>query len=254
MDISLITLAVAVVFQAQGAKALQPAPPQVLGSIDVGKLKGQPTELAWSPDGTQFFLQTTERDEQAMVKNPRNFLIDVADPKPKPVSAVPDWAQEYWAWKSGQSAPGLKTFNIDIKREERTGTATSAPMGGSLARGGATGDPNAGTTVEDVASRAQQMQRQQVITLTSKNEIVGEFLNTQFLPGYTFGWGPQGSAMIAYRNQAGRLGIMDERGGKWELGASRDVLLPAWSTDGSRIAFLQKSAKNKYDLVVLNLK
>jgi hypothetical protein len=125
-------------------------------------------------------------------------------------------------------------------------------MGGSLAKGGGA-DPNAGSTVEDVTMRAQQMQQQQVFTLTLKNETVGEFVNQQFLPGYTFGWAPQGG-MIAYRNLAGHLAIMDERGDKREVADTKDVLLPAWSGDGSKIAFLERAGKNKYNLVVVNVK
>ena len=103
--------------------------------------------------------------------------------------------------------------------------------------------------------RAQQMQKQQVISLTLKSETVGEFVNQQFLPGYTFGWAPESSGpMIAYRNQAGRLSVMDEQGQKQEIAGTKDVILPAWSADGAKIAFLQKSGKNRYDLVIVNMK
>ena len=229
MPSAVLTLLLAFILQAGGAKSLQPSAAQIIGKVDTGKLKGEPTQLAWSPDGLQFFLQTSERDNQAMVKNPRYFLLNGTDAKATSASAMPDWAQEYWSWKSAQSPAGSKAMTIEIKRTERVGTATSAPMGGSLARGGASGDPNTGTTVEDVATRALQTQRDQVITLTLKSEVVGEFVNTQFLPGYSFGWAPQGSQMIAYRNQNGRLAIMDERGEKQELQDTKDVLLPAWS-------------------------
>jgi hypothetical protein len=240
--------------QASRAESVQTSEPHVVGQIDVGKLKGEPTQLAWSPDGTKFFLQTSERDSQAMIKNPRFYVLSATDAKPETVNGAPDWAAEYWRWKADKSAPGSPAFSIDIKREERTATATSAPMGGSLARGGASGSPNAGTTVDDVVTRAIQLQKQQVITLTLKNEVVGEFVNTQFLPGYTFGWAPQPLGLIAYRSPAGRLNIMDEQGRKQEVANTKDVLLPAWSADGSHIAFLQKSGKNKYALVVVDVK
>jgi hypothetical protein len=259
MPIALFTLfVIASSAQARDAKSLQPSAPEVVATVDAGKLKGEPTQLAWSPDGSKFFLQTSERDSQAMVKNPRYFLLAPGDAKPESIAAVPDWAADYWRWKADKTAPASKTFTIDITREERTGTATAAPMGGSLARGGANGDPSAGTTVEDVTTRALQMQKQQVITLTLKNEVVGEFVNQQFLPGYTFGWSPQSAAlstsMIAYRTRSGRLGIMDETGQKQEIGDTRDVLLPAWSADGSKIAFFQRTGKTKYNLVVVRVK
>jgi hypothetical protein len=252
MPNAVLGLVVTLILQAGGAKSLQPSAPQVVGTVDTGKLKGEPTELAWSPDASKLFLQTSERDSLAMLKNPRFFVLGAADAKPESVSAIPDWASEYWQWKSNKTAPGSTTLSIEIKQERRQSTATASPMGGSLAKGGGA-DPNAGSTVEDATMRAQQMQQQQVFTLTLKSEVVGEFVNQQFLPGYTFGWAPQGG-LIAYRNAAGRLAIMDERGDKREVADTKDVLLPAWSGDGSKIAFLERAGKNKYNLMVVNVK
>jgi Tol biopolymer transport system component len=98
------------------------------------------------------------------------------------------------------------------------------------------------------------MQKQQVITLTLKNEVVGEFVNQQFLPGYTFGWAPQPLRMITYCTQTGRVAVMDEEGQKQELAGTREAVLPAWSADGSKIAYLQKSGKKKYTLLVIDIK
>jgi hypothetical protein len=253
---ALLVLTLTFIAQSPTAKTLQIAAPELVGKIDTGKLKGEPTQLGWSPDAMQLFLQTSERDAQAMVKNPRYFVLSAADAKPQPVAAAPEWGTAYWRWKSDKSAPGAPRFSIDVKREERTGVATASPMGGSLARGGTPGDANGGgTTVEEATMRAQQMQKQQVITLTLKNEVVGEFVNQQFLPGYTFGWAPQNvGELIAYRNQAGRLAVMDDHGQKQEIADTKEVLLPAWSADGSKIAFLQKTGKNKYDLMTVSVK
>jgi hypothetical protein len=241
--------------QTSGVKSLQPSPPVLSRTIDGGKLKGEPTQLAWSPDATRVFVQSSERDSHAMITNPRYFVLGLSDGKLESVSAPPEWATDYWRWKSDKAAPGSRAFGIDVKREERTSTTTSAPMGGALARGGADVSGSGGTTADDMAVRAQQMQKQQVISLTLKSEIVGEFVNQQFLPGYTFGWAPESSGpMIAYRNQAGRLSVMDEQGQKQEIAGTKDVILPAWSGDGSKIVFLQKSGKNKYDLLIVNMK
>jgi hypothetical protein len=233
------------------AVAVQVSAPVLVTTIDTGKLKGEPTQLGWSPDGSQFFLQTSERDGTGMTKNHRYYILS-ANGTAKAADAPPGWATEYWTWKSSQYAPGSTSFGIEIKKEERKLTATSAPMGGDLARGGVdTG--TGGTTAADVAAARAQMQTVNVFTLLLKGETVGEFAGQQFLPGYTFGWSPKDQGMIAYANRAGRLAVMDQQGKKEEVESTKNVILPAWSPDGSKIAFLQKAGKNKYELFVANV-
>ena len=59
------------------ALALQASAPVLISTLDGGKLKGEPTELAWSGDGTQLFLQTNERDSSGMVKAPGVAVLAV---------------------------------------------------------------------------------------------------------------------------------------------------------------------------------
>jgi hypothetical protein len=252
--ITTATLILAVTLtQAPNAKTLQISAPGQVGTIDTGKLKGEPTQLAWSPDGTKFFLQTSERDSIGMTKNHRFFVLAAADGKPEPVDAPPAWAAEYWTWKSNQFAPGSKTFGIEVKQDFKTVSATSSPMGGDLARGGTSADAGGGgTSAGEVAARAASTQKQQVVSLTLKGENVGEFVGTQFLAGYTFGWSPR-NHIVAYSHTSGRLAVMDEQGNKQQVDGTKGVILPAWSADGLRIAFLQKSGKNKYDLFITNV-
>jgi Tol biopolymer transport system component len=237
------------------ALAVQFSAPARISTIDTGKLKGEPTELAWSPDGTQLFLQTSERDPTGMIKNPRLFLMAATDGKPQPVDAAPDWVTDYWTWKSNKYAPGSKTLGVEVKEDQRQAVPTASPMGGALAKGGTSGDPGGGgTSLEEASSHAAQMQKLHVFLLTLNGENVGEFVNQQFLPGYTFGWSPKSLAMLAYRNQSGKLGIMSVEGGKkQQIDSTKDVILPAWSTDGSKIAFLQRSGKTKFDLYVVTV-
>jgi hypothetical protein len=240
--------------QAPSAKSVQVSAPALVGSIDAGKLKGEPIQLAWSPDGSKLFLQTAGRDKLGMVKDPRFYLMSAVDGKTEPVDAPPAWAAEYWAWKSGKAAPGSPNFAIEAKEDWRTVTSTSTPMGGDLARGGVDTGGTGGTTAQDVAAHKQQSQKLLVVTLTAQGETVGQFVGQQFLPGYTYGWSPAALGMMAYGNQSGRLALMDRQGQKQQIDGTKNVILPAWSGDGSKIAFFQKNGKNKYDLFVVDVK
>jgi len=234
--------------------AVQVSAPALISTIDGGRLKGEPTQLAWSPDGRTLFLQTSERDTTGMLRNPRYFVMSASNGKPEPVDAPPPWVAEYWTWKSNKFAPGSKTFAVEVKEDYRKAVATSSPMGGAMAKGSVAGDPGGGgTSAEDVASHAAQTQALHVFSLTLNGETVGEFVNQQFLPGYTFGWSPQSLGMVAYGNQAARLALMDQHGQKLQVDSTKNVILPAWSSDGSKIAFLQRAGKNKFELYIVTV-
>ena len=239
--------------QTVSAKSLAIDTTPRVAEIDAGKLKGEPTELALAPDGATLFLQTSERDSRGMITNPRYFVMSVSDGKPQPVKEKPEWESEYWAWKSGRFAPGSKTSGIDIHEDVKQASATSSPMGGTLAKGGSASS-TAGSSIEDMTTASSQMQKVHVFTLVLKGETVGEFVNQQFLPGYTFGWSPEPLGLIAYVNASGHLALMDEQAQKQQIDWTKNVLLPAWSADAAKIAFLERTSKNKYDLYVASVR
>jgi hypothetical protein len=227
------------------ALAVQIATPAKTATVEV---KGEPIRLAWSADGSQLAVQTAERDKAGMMTgNPRFYVVSAADGKATSAAAWPDWADKYWAWKSNNYTPWSSTTSIDLKQEQKTLDATSAPMGGALAKGGSVAG-NSGSAPEDIARHAYEMQKVNTVTLTLMGETVGYFEAMQFIPGYTFGWAPKDLASIAYVNRSGHLAVMDKDGHKQQVDSTKDVILPAWSIDGTKIAFLEKASKNKYDL------
>jgi hypothetical protein len=232
--------------------AINLSQPATVAQLDGGKLKGEPVQLAWSDDGTMLFLQVAERDRQGMLTKPRFYIVSTSNGMLKSIDAPPDWAADYWRWKSNKSAPASGKFAIDIKEDFRQVSATANPMGGAYAKGG-TPDGSAGTTVSEATNAVLQSQKEHVFSLTLKGETVGEFVNAQFLPGYTFGWSAPPTVLIAYANSSGHLALMDEQGIKKEVAVSRNVILPAWSTNNKRIAYIQKTGKNKYDLFVVEV-
>jgi hypothetical protein len=251
------------------AVAVAPAPPvdatkvvvsqpAVVTEIDAGKMKGDLTRLAWSPDGRSFYLQTIERDTRGNVIV-RHFVLGPGQGQPKGVNEEPQWAAAYWLAKSSQAAPGLATMKVSIDQQQRRVAATASPVGGDLAKGavggggGGAGGGTGGSTTADAVNAANQTQTATVVTLRLKGEVVGEFVNAPALPGTTFGWGPSGSGLIAFATVAGRLVIMDDQGRKQEVPGPKAVLLPGWSTDGAKLAYLERTGRKKFRLEILDL-
>ena len=233
--------------------------PTTLATLDTDK--AQPSRLAWSADGTQLYVQTFEGDflelNQGKGKKIKHFIFSAADGSKKDASEEPAWAREYWAMKSHKNAPENTAFVIDVKEETKTVKTTSSPMGGDLAKGGTVGSgagEAGGTAIGDATAARAATQLVKVVTLTAKGETVGVFENATFVPGLTFGWGPKGSKSIVFAApKSGRVFLMDESGSKKEIAGSKDAVLPAWSPDGSKVAWLQKDGRKKYQLVVANV-
>jgi len=84
-------------------------------------------------------------------------------------------------------------------------------------------------------------------------QAVSEFVNEQPLPGLMFGWGPAGSGTIAFTDRTGRLFLFDRNQHKAAVPRAKNAILPAWSTDGSRLAWAQKGSRKKFTLVVADV-
>jgi hypothetical protein len=226
-----------------------------LAEINTDKMKGQPSRVAWSPDGSEVYVEMLDGQfaNRAAAKT-SHHIYKVANGTHQELSAEPAWVTAYWAAKSGQASPDGGTFKIDLKSENRIEKTVSTPMGGDLARGGGAGGDGGTASAGDALAAAYNKQAVPVHTMLLKGEVVGEYVNSVIVPGQTFGWGPAGSKVIAYSAaKTGRLVVMDDQGVKQEIDGTSDALFPAWSSDGKRIAWLQRDGKKKFILRIANI-
>lgn len=221
--------------------------------IDSSAVKGRIRQLAWSPDGREMYLQTFDVNRDNTPKEFFHYSIALPGGAVKTLSAAPAWATAYITWKSDKNAPGDQTLAIDLEQARKRLDTTGASMAGSMATGSGDGTAS-GTSVDAAISAANQSQMVNVVTLRFKGEVVGEWVNAPIVPGQTFGWGPPGSGVIAFADTPnGRVVIMDGKGGKMRVPDTKGAVAPAWSADGTRLAWLESRGKNKYALVLANV-
>jgi Tol biopolymer transport system component len=74
------------------------------------------------------------------------------------------------------------------------------------------------------------------------------------MPGVTFGWGPLESSLIAYAERlSGSLILMDKSGSRQKIEGTKNIVLPAFSPDGKRLAYFTDLGHGKYTLVVASI-
>jgi hypothetical protein len=232
------------------------AAPQPIVELDTGKLKGEIVQLAWSPDGSEFYVQTVDRDRMGNVTGMHHYVVSASNKSVKGLDVAPQWATKYWAWKAAQSAPGAPSFRLDIDQHEETLRMTAAPNGGALAKGGSA-DPAQGTTMEEAANAANQTQVMLVRQLKLKGDTLGTWVNEPVLPGFAFSWAPQPLQLIAFakrdKKDGGPIVVADASGQKQELAGPKNAILPAWSDDGKHLAWLERKDKKKFQLLIADI-
>jgi hypothetical protein len=222
--------------------AVRVGPPATVAHLDLGRLKGELRQVGWSPDATQLYVQTADGDPPSVKR--RHYLVPAAGGAAVAVDVQPDWAVAYWEFKSDRAAPGIGSLMIDFEQKlEKTKIGTGSGRPGEMAGG------SGGAVPVDIEKTAEG-QHQNVARLTLLGETISEFVNQVPIPGLMFSWGPAGSGAIAYTDrETGHLMLLDQRKHKQTVAGVKDALLPAWSSDGTRLAWVQKAGRKKYTLL-----
>ena len=222
------------------------SPARVVVEIEAGTIRGGPVGLAWAADGSMLYLRAAEYDRW---RNERahHFVVPASGGGMTSVDGVPPWAAAYWMWKSGQVAPGVPEMRFDMDTQTQIATSVGTVRDGGLSQSRA--DPTQTQIASDVAS-AQQVA---TITVKLKGIVVAQSANKSIVPGSTWGWAPSPLGGLAFVDGRKRLVLIDRAGRTLEVGNVAEVLLPAWSPDGKRIAYLQKKSKKKYVVSVVEV-
>jgi hypothetical protein len=223
-------------------------PPTAVTELDPGQMEGDLRQLAWSTDDSQIYIQTAEGDVSAPTL--RHYIVPASGGSPTKVDAAPPWAIIFWDVKSGQSAPGVASLpgSTPLVIEAQKKTEKEAGM----SRVGRDGGFDSG----QVSAANDTSTTTQMLVLKLLGETVGEISAAQPVPGMTFSWAPAGTGAIVYTDHNGRLLLFDQHKHKQTIAGVKEATLPAWSTDGGRLAWAQKSGRRKYTLMTatINLK
>lgn len=222
--------------------------PAVVTEIDTGRLDGELRRLAWSDDMQTLYLQTAQGTAPALTLH--HYTIALQGGAVTRIVAEPTWASEYWIFKQDRVAPGIASLELDVEQTQEIVKVGTGPAGVLDREGGGPDRVAAGgVSIDNLAKGTHGDQKVRVIRLRLLGELVGEWIGEPFNAGMKFGWGPQGSGAIVHVAEDGRLVFFDRTKHKQVVAGAKDAVLPAWSLDGSELAYLQKTGRKKYALM-----
>jgi hypothetical protein len=220
---------------------LRIGPSAIVAELDLGKLKGQFRRVSWSPDATQLYVPTAEGMPPS--EKLRHDVVDTAGGPVTPIDKEREWAAGSWTFKSDRYASGNPSLVIDVEQKLETvriGTG-SAGAADRASDGLGAGNINLAANVE----RAAESRKQHVVRLT----LLDRRVHQRAADSRTdIRWGPRGTGAIAFTDR-GHLVLLDQQTHKQTVVGVKNALLPAWSSDGARIAYLQKTGRRTYRLM-----
>lgn len=239
---------------ATDASRVRLTPPATVVELDASRLRGTPWRLAWSAEEDVFYLQVYEAEDDTRGVY-WHYLVDAETGALRAIPEEPSWAVDYWTWKSAQHPPGRPDSRIDVEIKRKQLAPMTLALDGGLARGGSTtANPGNGQVAQEAAMAAISSRQWAVVcTLTYRGHLLGEWVNRPVIPGHTFGWAPAGIGLLAYSDPEGALLLMDDRGRTRRVKGARSTLLPAWSGDGTRLAFLERGTSRRFRLKLVEL-
>jgi hypothetical protein len=208
--------------------------PAVVCHLEMDVMKGEVHRLSWSPDGRSLHIQTIERETL------HDYIVTLPEGTLSLAFGEPEWAVQYWAMKSDLAAPGQAGMKIEVLEDHQRTRQT--PFTAGFSNAGQT--PDQRSPVDTFAIE---------VKLKLLGQEVGYFLNNVAFGGITFGWGPSGSGAIAFVDDKGRVVLFDRDRHKRPIAATKDAVLPAWSPDGTRVAFIQKDSRRKHRLMMTTI-
>lgn len=239
-------LAALTVFALSGIPVFQVSAPATIIDLDKSALDGDPVALAWSADGQQFYIETAE--SRAPKVKLRHYLVALGAPAPKAIGAEPEWAAEYWAFKSTRNTPARPDLLIEVRdrvEKDRIPTESLAQKARDIQSGSL-------SFVREAANDSKNSAN--VRTLVLADHVISTLVDTPLVPGTTFGWSPAKLRAVAYVDERHRLRVFEYVTGEdLEVPDTRDVVLPAWSPQGDKIVFLERTGRNKYALTQVSI-